>query len=66
MLPNSGAKPSRRKVKPMRAASEAKRMSHASGIVAPTPTATPLIAAITGLGMLQSVSSRPPGPHSAR
>ena len=42
--------PSRPKTKPMRALVEASRMSMASVIVAPMPTAAPLIAAITGLG----------------
>ena len=40
--------PRRAKTKPMRASSAARRMSIGSVIVAPTPTAGPLIAAITG------------------
>ena len=46
----SGTMPSRPKTKPMRAFVEASRRSMASVIVAPMPTAGPLIAAITGLG----------------
>ena len=46
----SGTMPSRPKTKPIRALVEASRMSIASVIVAPMPTAGPLIAAITGLG----------------
>ena len=46
----SGTMPSRPKTKPIRALVEASRMSIASVIVAPMPTAAPLIAAITGLG----------------
>ena len=45
----SGTMPRRANTKPMRASSEARRMSIGSVIVAPTPTAGPLIAAITGL-----------------
>ena len=45
----SGTIPRRANTKPMRASSEARRMSIGSVIVAPTPTAGPLIAAITGL-----------------
>ena len=46
----SGTMPSRPKTKPIRALVEASRRSIASVIVAPMPTAGPLIAAITGLG----------------
>lgn len=46
----SGTIPSRPNTKPMRAASDATRMSMASVMVAPIPTAAPLIAAMTGLG----------------
>ena len=45
----SGMIPRRANTKPMRASSAARRMSIGSVIVAPTPTAGPLIAAITGL-----------------
>ena len=45
----SGTMPRRANTKPMRASSAARRMSIGSVIVAPTPTAGPLIAAITGL-----------------
>ena len=63
----SGTMPSRPKTKPIRALVEAIRMSIASVIVAPMPTAGPLIAAITGLGSswiasvtLPPVSRTPP------
>ena len=46
----SGTMPSRPKTKPIRAFVEASRRSIASVIVAPIPTAGPLIAAITGFG----------------
>ena len=46
----SGTMPRRPKTKPIRALVEAIRMSIASVMVAPMPTAGPLIAAITGLG----------------
>ena len=57
----SGTMPRRVKTKPMRASSEASRTSIGSVIVAPTPTAGPLIAAITGLveSKMRSVSSPP-------
>jgi hypothetical protein len=42
--------PSRPNTKPMRDLVEASRMSIASVMVAPMPTAAPLIAPITGLG----------------
>ena len=45
----SGTIPRRAKTKPKRADSLAKRTSIGKVIVAPTPTAGPLIAAITGL-----------------
>ena len=45
----SGMIPRRANTKPMRASSAARRTSIGSVIVAPTPTAGPLIAAITGL-----------------
>ncbi len=45
----SGTMPSRPKTKPMRALSEASRTSMGRVIVAPMPTAAPLIAPITGL-----------------
>ena len=45
----SGTSPRRAKTKPMRAAVDARRTSMASVMVIPTPTAGPLIAAITGL-----------------
>ncbi len=44
----SGTIPRRAKTKPMRASSEARRTSIGNVIVAPTPTAGPLIAPITG------------------
>ena len=46
----SGTMPSRPNTKPIRAFVEASRRSIASVIVAPMPTAAPLIAAITGFG----------------
>ena len=46
----SGTMPSRPKTKPIRAVVEASRRSMASVMVAPMPTAAPLIAAMTGLG----------------
>ena len=45
----SGMIPRRANTKPMRACSEARRTSIGRVIVAPTPTAGPLMAAITGL-----------------
>ena len=45
----SGTMPRRANTKPMRASSAARRTSIGSVIVAPTPTAGPLIAPITGL-----------------
>ena len=45
----SGTMPSRPNTKPMRAFSDAMRTSIGSVIVAPMPTAAPLIAAMTGL-----------------
>ena len=44
----SGTIPRRTKTKPKRASSAARRTSIGSVIVTPTPTAAPLIAAITG------------------
>ena len=53
--------PMRPKTKPMRALSDARRKSIASVMVAPMPTAAPLIAAITGLVQLKIDSvTRPP------
>ena len=49
MLPHSGVRPTFTKRAENFALSEAMRMSQASGIVRPMPTAWPLIAAITGL-----------------
>ena len=53
--------PRRANTKPMRASSAARRMSIGSVIVAPTPTAGPLIAAITGFfeSNTRSVNSPP-------
>ena len=53
--------PRRANTKPMRASSAARRTSIGSVIVAPTPTAGPLIAAITGFvdSKIRSVSSPP-------
>ena len=57
----SGVIPIRPKTKPIRAFSEAIRTSIAQVIVAPMPTAGPLIAAITGLGQSKIASvTRPP------
>ena len=57
----SGTMPSRPKTKPIRAFVEASRRSMPSVIVAPMPTAGPLIAAITGLGSAWIASvTRPP------
>ena len=50
----SGMIPRRANTKPMRASSEARRTSIGSVIVAPTPTAGPLMAAITGLVQLKT------------
>ena len=47
--PASGTIPRRANTNPMRASSAARRMSIGSVIVIPTPTAGPLMAAITGL-----------------
>ncbi len=57
----SGMIPRRANTKPMRASSEARRTSIGSVIVAPTPTAGPLIAAITGFvqSKTRSVNSPP-------
>ena len=53
--------PIRPKTKPMRACVDAIRMSMASVMVAPMPTAAPLMAAITGLGSAWIASvTRPP------
>ena len=53
--------PIRPNTKPIRACVEAIRMSIASVMVAPMPTAAPLIAAITGLGRAWIASvTRPP------
>ncbi len=68
----SGMIPRRAKTKPMRASSAARRMSIGSVIVAPTPTAGPLIAAITGLVLSKIRSenspplSRPADPATSR
>jgi hypothetical protein len=57
----SGTMPSRPKTKPIRAFVEASRRSIARVIVAPMPTAGPLIAAITGFGSAWIASvTRPP------
>ena len=48
MLHASGTMPRREKTNPMRAWVDAMRMSIGSVMVTPTPTAAPLIAAITG------------------
>ena len=57
----SGTIPIRPKTKPIRAWVETSRMSIASVMVAPMPTAAPLIAAITGLGSAWIASvTRPP------
>ncbi len=45
----SGTMPRRPNTKPIRACSEAMRMSIGSVMVAPMPTAAPLMAAMTGL-----------------
>ncbi len=57
----SGMIPRRANTKPMRASSAASRTSIGSVIVAPTPTAGPLIAAITGFfeSNTRSVNSPP-------
>ena len=57
----SGTMPTRPKMKPKRAWSEASRMSIDSSIVAPMPTAGPLTAAITGfLQPMMASATRPP------
>ncbi len=57
----SGTMPNRPKTKPILAVVEARRRSMASVIVAPMPTAAPLIAAITGLGRACTARvTRPP------
>ena len=58
----SGTIPRRANTNPMRALSDARRTSIGSVIVAPIPTAGPLIAAITGLvhSKIRSVSRPPP------
>ncbi len=58
----SGTIPRRTNTKPMRAPSAASRMSIGSVIVMPTPTAGPLIAAITGLvhAKIRSATCPPP------
>ena len=48
MLQASGTTPRRLKTKPIRAAVDARRMSMGKVMVAPKPTAGPLMAAITG------------------
>ena len=53
--------PRREKTKPMRASVEARRMSIGSVMVAPMPTAGPLIAPMTGLSDLKMRRvTRPP------
>jgi hypothetical protein len=58
----SGVMPRRENTKPKRAALDASRMSIGSCIVAPMPTAAPLIAPITGftLRKIRSVTMPPP------
>src|SRR5205807_997780 len=58
----SGTIPRRTNTKPIRASLAARRMSIGSVMVAPTPTAGPLIAAITGLvhSNTRSVNWPPP------
>ena len=58
----SGVMPRRAKTKPKRASVEARRMSMASCMVTPTPTAGPFTAAITGLRLskMRKVSRPPP------
>ena len=58
----SGTMPRRANTKPNRATSAARRMSIASVIVTPMPTAGPFTAAITGflLSKMRSVSRPPP------
>ena len=58
----SGTMPRRANTKPKRATSAARRMSIASVIVTPMPTAGPFTAAMTGflLSKIRSVSSPPP------
>ena len=58
----SGFSPRRAKTKPYRASVEASRMSIASCMVTPTPTAAPLQAEITGfrLSKIRRVSRPPP------
>ena len=57
----SGTMPRRANTNPMRAFSDASRMSIGSVIVTPTPTAGPLIAAITGFRLSKIRSdTRPP------
>ena len=58
----SGTIPRRAKTKPILAPAAARRMSIASVIVMPTPTAGPLIAAITGLVQRKIRSVRIPPP----
>ncbi len=58
----SGTIPRRTNTKPNRASADASRMSIGSSIVAPTPTAEPFTAAITGLRQekMRSVTRPPP------
>ena len=58
----SGTMPRRAKTKPKRAVSDARRMSIGSVIVAPMPTAGPLIAPMIGFRQrnMRSVTSPPP------
>ena len=62
LLHASGTMPRRAKTKPMRAAVEAMRMSIGRVMVMPTPTAGPLIAAMTGFfdSKMRSDTSPPP------
>ena len=63
----SGTMPMLPNTKPNRALSDAMRMSIASGNVAPTPTAAPLMAAITGFVQSKIASTtRPPVSRTPR
>ena len=63
----SGTIPRRANTKPIRASVDASRTSIGSVIVTPTPTAGPLMAAITGLVLskMRSVTRPPPSRWTA-
>jgi hypothetical protein len=65
VLAASGTRPRRTKTNPKREHSPAKRMSHCSGSVAPTPAAVPLSAPMIGFGISHARSGRRTSPASA-